>query len=180
MNEAVDKFEGFCLRDPDSPKGLIAKEMGLNLPSTAGSMQAASISKFSWLLSPQLSSHFFSSLSFRANESKWWHHASRPPRPSAHLPWWRVQPVVAVWEDQVLVSLERAHRKSVWLGQKAADLPLLLLPVLVQGKPKHLLGRQGEPVETSCTMEEEGPGFCSVIGWEGTPACRGHRVRLTP
>lgn len=79
------------------------------------------------------------------------------------------------------MSLERPHRKSVRLGQNEADLPLLLLSLLVQGRPKHLLGRRGEPVETSCTTEEEGPGVCSVTGREeGTPTCKGHRVRLTP
>jgi len=53
--------------------------------------------------------------------------------------------------------------------------------VLVLGRAKHQLGRQGEPVETSCsTEEEEEAGVCSIIGWEeGTLACKEHRVGLT-
>lgn len=84
---------------------------------------------------------------------------------------------IAVWEDQVHVFLGRAHRRSkCGLEQNGADLPLLRLSVLV-----HWLGRQGEPVETSCSMqEEERPGVCSIIGWEEeTPTCKGHGVELT-
>lgn len=69
-------------------------------------------------------------------------------------------------------TLGRAHRRSkCGLGQTGADLLILLLSVLVQSRGKHRLRRQGEPVGTSCsTEEEEGPGVCSIIGWaEGTP-----------
>lgn len=79
------------------------------------------------------------------------------------------------------MSLGRAHSRSkCGVGQNGADLLLLLLSVLVQGRAKHQLGRQGDPVENSCSMEEkEGPGVCTIIGWEEGPTCKGHRVGLT-
>lgn len=138
-------------------------------------------------------SKFSNSLLFRGNESKRLDCAGRPPRPCADLPWWRLQPVVAVWENHIRVSLRRAHRGSeCGLGKNGPDLPLLLPSVLVQGRAKHRLRRQGEPVETRCCTEEEeeerhgvfrirmgmwDPNVQRSSNWAHTPAHTGWRNR---